>query len=93
MRGAPGGDYESVIASQLEDGQTVIVERMRFDYKTGAPGDSVYYRAIVGHHKTVSGLSAHLVNEPDAAFPQFAPWAGHWIYAENNGTMQMWREK
>lgn len=93
MRGAPGEDYERVNEPDLQDGQTVIVERLKFEYKHGYPIDSDYFRAIVGHHSTVSGLRAHLVNEPDVYFPQIAPWQSRWIYAGNDGNHQMWRKK
>ena len=64
-----------------------------FDYKKGFPIESDYYRTIVGEHRTVAGMMFHLVNEPTADFPQIAPWAGRWIYAENSEVMQMWKKE
>lgn len=86
-------DYEPINGSDLEDGQEIIVEHKRWDYKSGYPVESLFYRAIVGHHKTVSGDMFHLVNEPDVNFPLIAPWQSRWIYAGNNGNTQMWRRK
>lgn len=90
-RGKPGEGYEAVIESDLRIGDEVILERRRFEYKTGAPVDSEYFRAIVGEHNTVAGPRKHLVNEPTVAFPLIAPWGARWTYAGNSETQQMWK--
>lgn len=81
--------YKNVTASQLHVGDVVIVERYRWDFRTGSPLPSVFYRAVVDQHQTVSGPMFDLRNEPSAEFPEFAPWQGK-IYAANDSTMQMW---
>ena len=82
--------YRNVKSPELNDGQEVIVEIRHWDYKTGAPVESDYYRTIVGHHRTVAGMMAHLVAEPTVEWPQIPPWQSRWIYAGNDGQMQMW---
>ena len=82
--------YRRVNANELVDGQEVIVETKHYEYKRGYPVESTYYRAIVGHHKTVSGVMAHLTNEPNVEWPSFAPWQGRWIYAGNDAVTTMW---
>ena len=86
-------DYEPVSISDLHVGDEIIMERKRFDYKKGFPIESVYYRTIVGRHKTVGGMMFDLTNEPNLEFPDFAPWYSKWIYAGNSGVDQMWRKK
>lgn len=93
MRGAPGTDYARVDANDLQVGDIVIVEHIRFDYDTGRPVESVYYRAIVGEHMTVGGMMFHLINEPDLSFPNIATWSCGYIYAGNSGTCQMWKRE
>lgn len=92
MRGAPGEQYEQVHEGRIHVGDIVIVERLRFDFKTGAPVDSEYYRAVIGQHNTVSGPRYHMTNEPDAEFPAFAPWSGRWIYATADSVTNIWRK-
>lgn len=84
--------YRPVNATDLNVGDVVIVERRKYDYKTGRPVPSEYYRAIVGEHNTVAGPMKHIVNEPTIEWPQIAPWAGKWIYASNDSVTQMWKE-
>ena len=82
--------YRSVNGTELVDGQEVIVEFRHWDYKTGAPVESDFYRTVVGHHRTSAGIMAHLVPEPTVEWPQIPQWQGRWIYAGNNVQMQMW---
>ena len=95
MRNDIGAPYEEgwelVNESQLRVMDEVVVERKHFDYKSGYPVGSSYYRAIVGEHKTVAGPRKHLTNEPNVEFPEVAPWYGRRIYAGNDGVTQMWR--
>lgn len=35
-----------------------------------------FYRAVLGHHMTVSGPMAHLVADPSEEWPDVVPWAG-----------------
>lgn len=86
-----GEEYEEVDEPDLSVDDVVIVERKRWDH-SGAPKRSLFFRARVGEHRTVSGPRKHLVNEPDLDFPNIAPWQG-WIYAGNDSTIQMWRAK
>ena len=82
--------YRRVNTSDLHVGDVVIVERKHFDYKSGAPRPSDYFRAIVGQHRTVAGEAFRLTGEPDWEFPQIPPWAMGWIYAGNGAMEQMW---
>jgi len=93
MRGAPGEEYTRVDANNLKVGDIVIVEHIRFDYDTGTPVDSIYYRAVVGEHMTVGGPMFRLINEPDLSFPNIATWSCGYIYAGNSGTCQMWKRR
>lgn len=74
-------------------GTVVILERKHFDYKTGRPVESSYYRTIMGEHHTVGGMLRTLHREPNWEWPEIPPWQGSWIYAGNDGTTQMWVEK
>jgi hypothetical protein len=74
----------------LKDGTEVIVETKRWDAKTGYPRDSIYYRAIIGHHMTVAGIAVDMKSEPNWEFPLIPPWQCP-IYAQNTGTMQLWK--
>ena len=85
--------YTTVNASDLSVGDVVIVERKHFDYKTGRPVESEYFRSIVGEHRTVAGMAKHLVSEPTVEWPAIPQWQGRWVYAGNNGMTQMWRRQ
>ena len=85
--------YTTVNASDLSVGDVVIVEQKHFDYKTGRPVESEFFRAIVGEHSTVSGRMKHLVSEPTLEWPSIPQWQGLWTYAGNNAVTQMWRRK
>lgn len=84
--------YSPVEIPDLHVGDVVIVERKRFDYKTGRPVESEYFRTIVGEHNTVSGRMKHLVSEPTLEWPSMPQWQGRWVYAGNNAVTQMWRQ-
>lgn len=86
-----GEEYEPVDETDLAIDDVVIVEHKRYAHN-GTPTRSLFFRARVGEHRTVSGPRKHLINEPDVNFPNIAPWQG-WIYAGNNGVTQMWRKK
>lgn len=88
-----GEEYEEVNEPDLSVDDVVIVERKRWDYNSGAPKRSLFFRARVGEHRTVAGPKKHLVNEPDLDFPNIAPWQQGWIYAGNDSMIQMWRAK
>lgn len=79
---------QSMDIPSLADGTEVIVERRNWD-KNSYPIESDFYRAIIGHHMTVSGLMADMTAEPNFEFPKIVPWQGK-IYAQNSGTMQLW---
>ena len=81
---------QSMDIPNLADGTEVIVERRNWD-KNGYPIESDFYRAIIGHHMTVSGLMADMTAEPNFEFPNIPQWQGK-IYAENSNTMQLWRK-
>lgn len=85
--------YRRVRTAELNVGDVVIVERKHFDYKTGAPQPSDYFRTIVGKHRTVSGEMFHLTSEPDWEFPQIPLWPSGWIYAGNGMMEQMWMKE
>ena len=85
--------WEAVGVSDLNIGDEIILECRHYEYKTGYPIESTYYRTIVGEHRTVSGMMKHIANEPTYEFPNIAPWNGRWIYAGNSATEQMWRRK
>ena len=85
--------YRRISYPDLKDGMVVILERKHFDYKTGAPKESDYYRTIVGHHHTVGGDAFHLTTEPNWEWPSVPPWHGRWIYAGNGGMCQMWTKE
>ena len=76
--------------NKLTDGTEVIVERKHWD-KRGYPMESDFYRAIIGHHMTVSGLMADMTAEPNFEFPKIPPWQGK-IYAQNSNCMQLWKK-
>lgn len=92
MYEGPGENYEPVKTSDLAVGDVVIVERKKWDYDTGRPVPSDFFRAIVGERATVSGPQKYLTNEPSAEWPAFAPWLWK-LYAYNDSNHQMWREK
>lgn len=83
--------FEMVNESELHVMDEVIVESKHFDYKTGYPVQSDFYRTIAGTHMTVSGERFHLASEPNMEFPSFPHWQGRWIYAGNDMMTQMWR--
>lgn len=93
MRGKPGEDYTRANTNDLQVGDIVIVEHKRFDYDTGVPLDSVYYRTVVGKHMTVGGMQFDLTNEPNISFPNITRWPLGWIYAGNSEVCQMWKHK
>ena len=75
--------------NSLADGTEVIVECRHWD-RNGYPMESDFYRAIIGHHMTVSGLMADMTAEPNFEFPIIPPWQGK-IYAQNSNVMQLWK--
>lgn len=79
---------ESREINDLADGTEVIAQTLHWNAK-GYPKPSVFYRAIIGHHKTVSGIMADLTAEPNFRFPDFPPWQGK-IYASNSYNMTLW---
>ena len=81
--------YKRISTKDLADGMEVIVESMHWD-NLGRKIASDFYRAIVGHHRTVAGDMFHLVSEPVLDWPQIPPWQLGWIYAGNDGHIQMW---
>ena len=81
---------QSMDIPNLADGTEVIVERRNWD-KNGYPIESDFYRAIIGHHMTVSGLMADMTAEPNFEFPNIPQWQGR-IYAENNNVFQLWKK-
>ena len=80
---------ESTEIKNLQDGAEVIVERKHWEYKTGKPKESTFYRAVAGHHMTCAGIAVDLEAEPNLLFPEFPSWQGK-IYAENSGITQLW---
>ena len=85
--------YRQVRTADLHVGDIVIMERRHFDYKSGRPVESEYFRAVVGEHMTVAGPALHLKADPSFEWPQIPPWQLGWIYAGNNELEQMWREE
>ena len=82
--------YKLVSNSDLHVGDEVIVEHLRWDYKTGAPVESLFYRSIVGQHMTVSGMQFDLISEPNVYWPEIPPWMTGKIYAGNDNSTKMW---
>ena len=85
---------------RMPDGTEIIWERMHWDSGTRKKPcwkqlPSEWFRCRLGSHMTVSGRLKDLHCEPDLEYPGSDPWAGDWIYADNNpGGWQMWvREK
>jgi len=93
MIGAPGEGYERYRNELLPDYTVVIVERLKFDYKTGAPKDSEYFRGVTLKCRTVSGPVLRIYNEPDVEFPAIAGWSLGWIYANNDAVTRIWRKR
>lgn len=83
--------YERVMASDLHMGDEVILEVKHFEYKTGRPLPSTYYRTVVDGHKTVAGWAFDLVSDPNWEYPEIPSWCTDRIYAQNGGVQQMWR--
>lgn len=77
----------------LPEGTEVIVERKHWEYKTGAPAPSTFYRSTISGHMTVSGYMRTLHAEPDAYFPELAPWSLGWIYAATDAVTTLWIRK
>ena len=87
-------NYMRITAGELErdgpDGLVVIICQEVF---RNGRYTKHFYRAILGHHSTVSGRMAHLVADPDEEWPDVVPWggvAGHpdwpkWNYPSYSG--------
>ena len=65
-------------------GLVVICEQKLF--RDGAYKNH-FYRAVLGYHRTVGGMEAHLVHQPNEEWPDRAPWGTglpplrvQWIY-------------
>lgn len=82
--------YKHVSTLDLHVGDEVIVEHLHWDYKTGQPVESSFYRAIVDQHRTVVGMAFDLVSEPSVYWPEIPPWMNGKIYAGNDSNTRMW---
>lgn len=86
--------YEQVghRVDDLPDGLVVITEGTRYN---GRRCEIHYYRAVVGHHRTVSGPMAHIISAPNREWPDVPPWMEddthkcQWIYPHG----AMWTRK
>lgn len=85
--------YRPIGYTDLHVGDEVIVEHLRWDYKTGYPVDSIFYRAIVDQHRTVGGMAFDLVSVPNVYWPEIPPWMTGKIYAGNDANTQMWMKE
>ena len=56
---------------RLPDGLVVIEQATKYLQNRQK---TVYYRCVVGHHKTVSGMMAHLISAPDEDWPEVPSW-------------------
>ena len=56
---------------RLPDGLVVIEQATKYLQDRQK---TVYYRCVVGHHKTVSGMMAHLISAPDEEWPEEPTW-------------------
>ena len=56
----------------LPDG-LVVIERKTKYLKDGGQ-KPVYYRCVVGHHKTVGGMMAHIISAPSEEWPEEPTW-------------------
>ena len=67
---------------EAPDGLVVIEERTR--YMASGAQRSVFYRMVVGHHRTVGGMMMHLISTPSEEWPDepnWQPWHGcKWDY-------------
>lgn len=85
-------DKFSCNVDNLPDGLVVIAEVTKYE-TTGQQRH--FYRCVIGHHRTVSGLMAHIISEPDEEWPDEPSWQYDkqnkckWIYP----VMQMWCKK
>ena len=76
----------------LPDGLVVIAEQTR--YETDGQRQA-FYRCVIGHHRTVSGLMAHIISQPDEEWAEVPKWQYdkqnkcQWIYP----VMQMYCRK
>lgn len=55
----------------LPDGLIVIYEMTKYE-TTGM--ENHFYRCVVGHHMTVSGMASHLISKPDEEWPDIPAW-------------------
>ena len=76
--------YKRVTEADLHVGDEVILETHHWDYKTGRPIESDFYRTIVDQHKTVAGMAFDLVSVPNLEWPKIPPWMRNRIYAGND---------
>lgn len=85
-----GREYKYIYTTHdIQDGSEVIVERKHFEYKTGYPLPSTFYRTIVQTMKTAHGPKKILVPKPDLDFPEIPVWQLGWIFAGCDGVTRM----
>lgn len=73
--------------NDISEGDEVIVEVHHWDYKTGAPKESTFYRTYAEWDK----YGYKLRHEPTVDFPLIPKWQLGWIPAGNTKQIQMWR--
>ena len=76
----------------LPDGLVVIERKTKYLQNGQKP---VFYRCVIGHHKTVSGMMAHIISAPNNEWPEVPTWQYdnrykcQWAYPDG----EMWTRK
>ena len=78
--------YVKAYPEKEQAGTVVINQRARYmkDHRQRV----VYYRCVVGYHRTVSGPMMHIISAPNEEWPEVPPWAYdrqnecQWIYPD-----------
>ena len=71
----------------LTDGLIVVEERTTYSARGQ---ERHFYRCVVGHHMTVSGMATHLISMPDEEWPDEPKWSYDerhkckWTYPDRN---------
>lgn len=93
MIGQLDEEYEAVLQVDLHDGDEVVVEKLRYEYKTGRPAASEYYRTVAKQCRRYGTRTYKLYAEPSVEWPSIAPWQLGWIWADTDGNTRFWRRK
>ena len=93
MIGQPDEEYEAVRSAEIRDGDEIIVEHMRWEYKRGTPVASEYYRTMAQPAGRYGERTHKLRHIPSVEWPSIAPWQLGWIWADTDGNTRFWRRK